>query len=214
MKPGQTPKPQRRRAFQLLPLAVIAWACRYYVMKRKELGQLSSGLKMVHQNVQRRTLCWSKDATAFFSYLCNDGQSDKLKKTSQANLFVPQQLAVDPNQNDFEVVLNATPKSGLNQVVPQRSDSPSDWQTHSDARYRIGEPRILCPTVPPPLYHPTQSPSQFDLVGITGIPTHGPLCNGPCYRRVGSRDGAPWPIARHIQNAFTNYFYSSNYRPK
>ena len=191
MKPGQTPKPQRRRAFQLLPLAVIAWACRYYVMKRKELGQLSSGLKMVHQNVQRRTLCWSKDATAFFSYLCNDGQSDKLKKTGQANLFVPQQLAVNPNQNNFEVALNATPKSRLNQLAAQRSDCPSDWQTHSDTRYRCEEPRILYPTVPPPPCHPTQSPSQFDLVGITGIRTHGPLCNGPRCRRVGSRDGCP-----------------------
>ena len=171
-------------------------------------------MKMAHQNVQRRTLCWSKVAAAFIRYLCNGGQADEPKKTCQANLSFPQQLAINPNQTDFEVASNPTLKSRLNHLVPQRSDSPSDWQNHSDARYRYGEPRILCPTVPPPPCHPTQSTLQFDRVGITEIPTHGPLCNGPCCRRSESRDGCPWPIARYIQDAFTNYFYSPNYWPK
>ena len=58
-------------------------------------------MKMAHQNVQRRTLFWSKVATAFFSYLCNGGQADEPKRTSQANLSFPQQLAVNPNQTEF-----------------------------------------------------------------------------------------------------------------
>ena len=169
---------------------------------------------MAYQKVQRRTLCCLIVVATFFSYLPAVSRADEQKNTPQANLSSPQELTINPNQTDFEVESNATPESLLSELVPQRSDSPSDWQTHSDALYRCGEPRILCPTVPPPPCHPTQPPMQFDLIGVTGTPTHGPLYDGPCCPRAGSRDGCPWPAARHIRDAFTDYIYSPNYWPK
>jgi hypothetical protein len=165
---------------------------------------------MTHQNVQLGNLCFFIVTTAFFTCLQDFSQADETKTTQRAT----QQLSVNPNQTDFEVAVNATPESLLNELVPQRSDSPSDWQTYSDALYRCGEPRILCPAIPPPPCHPTQPPLLFDRVGNIGTPTHGPLYNGPCCPRAGSRDDCPWPIARHIQDTFTDYFYSPNYWPK
>lgn len=122
--------------------------------------------------------------------------------------------AADPNQTGFEVSPDATAQSLLEELVPGRSDTPSDWYAPRERLYQCGEPRILCPLVPPPPCHPTQPPAAYDLVGVAGSPTGGPLYEGPCSPRAGSRDHCRWPTLRRLHDACVDCFYSPNYWPK
>jgi len=122
--------------------------------------------------------------------------------------------AADPNQTGFEVPADATAQSLLEELVPSRSDSARDWYAPLEPLYRCGEPRILCPLIPPPPCHPTQPPAAYDLVGVPGSPGSGPLYEGPCKPRAGSRDHCRWPTLRRAHDAFVDRFYSPNYWPK
>ena len=122
--------------------------------------------------------------------------------------------AADPNQTGFEVPADATAQSLLEELVPSRSDSARDWYAPLEPLYRCGEPRILCPLIPPPPCHPTQPPVAYDLVGVPGSPSSGPLYEGPCKPRAGSRDHCRWPTLRRAHDAFVDRFYSPNYWPK
>jgi hypothetical protein len=121
---------------------------------------------------------------------------------------------VDPNQTGFEVPPDATPQSLLEELVPDRSDAPADWFAPLERLYHCGEPRILCPLVPPPPCHPAQPPAPYDLVGVPGSPSSGPLYEGPCNPRAGSRDHCRWPTLRRLHDSFVDRFYSPNYWPK
>ena len=120
----------------------------------------------------------------------------------------------DPNQTGFEVPTDATSASLLQELVPNRSDSPADWFAPLERLYQCGEPRILCPLVPPPPCHPALPPAPYDLVGIPGSPSSGPLYEGPCKPRAGSRDHCRWPTLRRLHDSFVDHFYSPNYWPK
>jgi hypothetical protein len=120
----------------------------------------------------------------------------------------------DPNQTGFEVPPDATPESLLQELVPDRSDSPADWFAPVERLYQCGEPRILCPLVPPPPCHPVHPPAPYDLVGVPGSPSSGPLYEGPCRPRAGSRDHCRWPTLRRLHDGFVDHFYSPNYWPK
>lgn len=120
----------------------------------------------------------------------------------------------DPNQTGFEVPPDATAKSLLDELVPGRTDSPTDWYAPLERLYFCGEPRILCPLVPPPPCHPAQPPAPYDFVGVAGSPTGGPLYEGPCKPRAGSRDHCRWPTLRRLHDGFVDRFYSPNYWPK
>jgi len=131
-----------------------------------------------------------------------------------ATEVVEQAEPADPNQTGFEVSPDATPQSLLIELVPDRSDSPADWFAPLQRLYQCGEPRILCPLVPPPPCHPTQPPAPDDFVGVPGSPSSGPLYEGPCKPRAGSRDHCRWPTLRRLQDGFVDRFYSPNYWPK
>ncbi len=122
--------------------------------------------------------------------------------------------AADPNQTGFEVAADATAASLLAELVPGRSDSPTDWYAPLERLYACGEPRILCPFVPPPPCHPAQPPAPDDFVGVAGFPTGGPLYEGPCKPRAGSRDHCRWPTIRRWHDALVDRFYAPNYWPK
>ncbi len=181
-------------------------------MKRKELGQLSSGLNMVHHNVQRRTLCWSKVATAFFSHLCDDGQADEPKKHSQANLSFPHQLAVNPNQNDFEVALNATPKSGLNQVVPQRSDTPPQIGKLI-LMHVIDAENLKFSALQYRRHRAIQHNHHCSLI-FSGSQRHQHMGHFVTAYAVVEPEVVMGANSQTYSDAFTDYFYSPNYWPK
>lgn len=87
----------------------------------------------------------------------------------------------------------------LERMLPPRSDTPGDWHAPLEPLHRCGEPRLLPDCVPPPPCHPARPPRPFDLVGVAGIPTCGPMYRGPCAPRSGSHahDHLPWLHGLH-----------------
>ena len=167
---------------------------------------------MRNQNVHVQILlhCTTISVAFFASTVVSKAQdSDNLPQIPTSSLV---QQSANPNQTDFEVPPDATAESLLKELVPRRSDTLSDWHPQSDRLYQCGEPRILCPIIPPPPCHPTKPPFHFDLIGATGTPTGGPLYNGPCCPRAGSRDDCRWPVARRIQDNFAITYRKSYQR--
>lgn len=97
----------------------------------------------------------------------------------------------------------------LARLLPSRSDSDSDWGAGSPCLYAPGDPRWLTPCVPPPPCDPSLPPHPFDLVGIRGAPTGGPIYGGPCAQRTGSHDCGPAPRLHRVHDWMFDRFYRS-----
>ncbi len=97
----------------------------------------------------------------------------------------------------------------LARVLKPRSDSWADWSAPLEPLHRCGEPRALPPRcVPPPPCHPSQPPHPFDLVGVAGEPSGGPIYAGPCAPRTGTHDDCPHHRARRAYDRFFDWFYT------
>jgi hypothetical protein len=96
----------------------------------------------------------------------------------------------------------------LARLLPPRSDSPSDWYAPLEPLHYCGEPRLLPTCVPPPPCHPSQPPNPYDLVGVRGGPTCGPIYRGPCAPRTGSRDAEPHPHVHRVHDRVFDWFYN------
>lgn len=79
----------------------------------------------------------------------------------------------------------------MSRLLPPRSDTPADWHAPLEPLHDCGEPRALPPCVPPPPCHPSSPPRPYDLIGVAGCPSCGPIYRGPCAPRAGS------PVNRH-----------------
>ena len=101
-------------------------------------------------------------------------------------------------------------KARLATMLPPRTDSPADWHAGVEPLHSCGEPRLLPPCVPPPPCHPANPPRPFDLVGVNGVPTCGPIYRGPCQPRTGTHDGGPLPRMHRLHDRAFDWFY----RPK
>jgi hypothetical protein len=97
----------------------------------------------------------------------------------------------------------------LASLLPLRSDVPLDWVAPLEPLHDCGEPRILPPCVPPPPCHPALPPQPFDLVGVRGEPTCGPIYGGPCAPRTGSRDDGRLPRLHRVPDRLFDWFYRS-----
>jgi len=93
-------------------------------------------------------------------------------------------------------------------MVPERTDSPFDWQAPLEPLHDCGEPRALTPCVPPPPCHPSLPPRPLDLVGVVGEPSCGPIYRGPCAPRTGSHDNGPLPWLHRLHDRFVDAFYA------
>ncbi|MFM7244578.1 MAG: hypothetical protein ACKO40_10480 [Planctomycetaceae bacterium] len=74
--------------------------------------------------------------------------------------------------------------------------------------HHCGEPRLLPTCVPPPPCHPSQPPQPFDLVGVRGAPTCGPIYRGPCAPRTGTHDDEPLPRVHRVHDRMVDWFYA------
>jgi len=92
-------------------------------------------------------------------------------------------------------------------LLPPRSDEPLDWVAPLEPLHACGEPRLLPPCVPPPPCHPALPPSPFDLVGVRGAPTCGPIYAGPCAPRTGSHDDGRLPRLHRVPDRLFDWFY-------
>lgn len=97
----------------------------------------------------------------------------------------------------------------LSRMLPERSDSPADWHAGIEPLHFCGEPRLLAPCVPPPPCHPSQPPRPYDLIGVSGTPTCGPIYRGPCEPRTGSHDDSHLPRIHRLHDRFFDWFYTA-----
>lgn len=95
----------------------------------------------------------------------------------------------------------------LAKMLPPRSDSWADWSAPLEPLHRCGEPRALPPCVPPPPCHPSMPPAPFDLVGVRGVPSCGPIYDGPCQPRTGTHDNAPHSHLHRLADRVFDAFY-------
>lgn len=95
----------------------------------------------------------------------------------------------------------------LAKMLKPRSDSWADWDAPLEPLHRCGEPRALPPCVPPPPCHPSMPPVPYDLVGVHGEPSNGPIYKGPCRPRTGTHDDCPHPRVHRLSDRFFDCFY-------
>jgi len=92
-------------------------------------------------------------------------------------------------------------------MLKPRSDTWADWYAPLEPLHRCGEPRALPPCVPPPPCHPSMPPVPYDLVGVQGVPSGGPIYEGPCQPRTGTHDECPHPRIHRLYDRFFDAFY-------
>lgn len=92
-------------------------------------------------------------------------------------------------------------------MLPGRSDSPYDWYAPVEPLHAPCEPYALPPCVPSPPCHPSEPPHPYDLVGVRGVPTGGPIYRGPCEPRTGSHDHCRFAWYHRLHDRFFDCFY-------
>lgn len=131
--------------------------------------------------------------------------SEQQRKAADAADELP-----DPLQGTPRISPEATGQSAesvLSKMLMPRSDSWADWQAPLEPLHRCGEPRALPPCVPPPPCHPSAPPVPYDLVGVQGVPSGGPIYEGPCRPRTGTHDNCPHPHLHRLYDRFFDAFY-------
>ena len=96
----------------------------------------------------------------------------------------------------------------LAKMLKPRTDSWADWNAAIEPLHHCGEPRALPPCVPPPPCHPSLPPAPYDLVGVPGTPSCGPIYGGPCEPRTGTHDDCPHPRIHRIHDRMFDWFYA------
>lgn len=97
----------------------------------------------------------------------------------------------------------------LRKLMPARSDTPADWHAPFEGLHAPGEPRALPACVPPPPCDPSQPPHPFDLVGVPGSPTCGPIYRGPCEPRSKRHHKGVFSWYHHMSDGMFDHFYRS-----
>lgn len=97
----------------------------------------------------------------------------------------------------------------LTGILPRRSDRSGDWWAGAEPLHRCGEPRWIEPCIPLPPCHPSHPPHPYDLVGVAGEPTCGPIYRGPCCPRTGTHDAGPLPRSHRAYDRLFDAFYQT-----
>lgn len=95
----------------------------------------------------------------------------------------------------------------LDSLLPGRTDSAFDWYAPVEPLHRPCEPMALAPCVPPPPCHPSEPPDPYDLVGVAGCPSGGPIYRGPCAPRAGTPHAGPFAWYHRLHDRFVDRFY-------
>ena len=94
-------------------------------------------------------------------------------------------------------------------MLPPRSDAARDWVAPLEPLHHCGEPRALPPCVPPPPCHPAAPSAPYDLVGVGGVPSCGPIYRGPCAPRSATAHEGPFRWLHALHDRFFDLFYRS-----
>lgn len=122
-----------------------------------------------------------------------------------AEMAVPDPLRGTPAINPETTGADASIVLGT--LLPGRTDSPYDWQAPVEPLHLPCEPRALPPCVPPPPCHPSEPPAPYDLVGVLGCPSGGPIYRGPCEPRTGTPHHGPFAWYHRLHDRFVDHFY-------
>jgi hypothetical protein len=131
--------------------------------------------------------------------------SDQRRKAADAVGTLPDPLKGTPLMSPEKTGQDAN--KVLAKTLKPRSDTWADWYAPLEPLHRCGEPRALPPCVPPPPCHPSAPPAPYDLVGVQGVPSGGPIYEGPCQPRTGTHDHCPHPHVHRLSDRFFDAFY-------
>ena len=98
---------------------------------------------------------------------------------------------------------------GFPHVTPSPGTLTGFWGAGVECLYGPGEPRALSPCIPGPPCHPSHPPMPYDLVGVDGVPTCGPIYGGPCEPRTGTHDDRLLWRMHRVRDRFFDWFYTS-----
>ena len=93
-------------------------------------------------------------------------------------------------------------------MLPERSDSPSDWYAPLECIHSPREPCALSSCVPPPPCHPSLPPCPYDLIGVRGKPSGGPIYGGPCNGRASTGNDCHVSYCHRVWDRFVDFFYT------
>jgi hypothetical protein len=127
--------------------------------------------------------------------------------TAPAAIAVPDPLAGTPRIDPATTGVDA--ERNLATMLPPRNDSPLDWQAELEPLHDCGEPRALPPCVPPPPCHPAAPSMPYDLVGVGGVPSCGPIYRGPCAPRSAATHAGPFRWLHALHDRLFDLFYRS-----
>lgn len=99
------------------------------------------------------------------------------------------------------------PQLGAAVVTPSPGTFTGMWAAGVECLYGPGEPRALSSCIPPPPCHPSNPPNPYDLVGVAGVPTDGPIYRGPCEPRTGTHDDRHFWRLHRLNDRFFDWFY-------
>ncbi len=135
------------------------------------------------------------------------------------NAAQPERRAVTTGSGDRSLAAEkaaidgVTTKTSIDEILartlPLRSDHAGDWLAGSEPLHECGEPRWIEPCIPLPPCHPSHPPHPYDLVGVAGDPTCGPIYRGPCCPRTGTHDDGPHPRFHRVNDRFFDAFYKT-----
>ena len=107
------------------------------------------------------------------------------------------------------VPLSAGDPTDAPEVIPTPGTLSGYWAATVECLYAPGEPRALPPCVPPPPCHPSAPPMPYDLVGVAGVPSCGPIYRGPCEPRMGTHDDLPFWRLHRVRDRLFDWFYTA-----
>jgi hypothetical protein len=146
---------------------------------------------------------------------------DPASKPADAAKIAPQpeRRAVTTGSGDQSLaaekaaINGVTTKTSIDEILaralPLRSDRAADWLAGSEPLHQCGEPRWIEPCIPLPPCHPSHPPHPYDLVGVAGDPTCGPIYRGPCCPRTGTHDDGPLPRLHWVNDRLFDAFYQT-----
>jgi hypothetical protein len=103
----------------------------------------------------------------------------------------------------------ASEPDGSPAIIPSPGTRTSLWRASVECLYAPGEPRALSPCIPPPPCHPSHPPMPYDLIGVAGMPSGGPIYRGPCEPRTGTHDHLHFWRLHRLRDRFFDWFYTA-----
>ncbi len=144
--------------------------------------------------------------------------ASKVAKAAKSGIQ-PERRAVTTGSGDQSLAAEkaaidgVTTKTSIDEILaralPLRSDRAGDWLAGSEPLHQCGEPRWIEPCIPLPPCHPSHPPHPYDLVGVAGDPTCGPIYRGPCCPRTGTHDDGPLPRLHWVNDRLFDAFYQA-----